>query len=276
MTDQIAHNGFTLPPVGLGTYKLNGAPGAAAVSEAAKAGYRLIDSAYNYENEGAVGRGVQDSGIARDSLIVTGKLPGRYHAYDDALRAIEESVFRLGLGRVDLMLIHWPNPITDRYVEAWTALIEAQQQGLVGQIGVSNFLPTHIDRLEAETGVLPVVNQIELHPYFPQQAQLDYHRSKGIITEGWSPVGRGNDIADHPVITEIAHEVGASPIQTILAWHVARGVVALPKSQDPGRQRENLAAAAVNLNAEQVDRITALGRSDGRLKGQDPAVYEEF
>lgn len=277
MTEQRAHNGFTLPAIGFGTYRLNGAAGAAAVAEAVRGGYRLIDSAFRYENEGAVGRAVRDSGADRASLVVTSKLPGRHHEYDAALRTIEESVYRTGLDAIDLYLIHWPNPVTGLYVEAWRALIAARERGLVRQIGVSNFLPEHIERLDRETGVLPVVNQIELHPFFPQPDALDYHRERGIITEAWSPVGRGRDpLMFDGVVAEIATARGITPTQAILAWHVARGAVPLPKSQDPARQRENLAAAEVELSGAEVDAITALGRADGRLAGQDPAVYEEF
>jgi diketogulonate reductase-like aldo/keto reductase len=276
MTAQRAHNGFSLPAIGLGTYQLNGSAGAAAVSEAVRGGYRLIDSAFRYENEGAVGRGARDSGADRASLIVTSKLPGRHHEHDAALRTIEESVYRTGLDAIDLYLIHWPNPITDRYVEAWGALLEARERGLVRQVGVSNFLPEHIERLERETGVLPVVNQIEVHPFFPQQEALDYHRERGIITEAWSPVGRGREPMHAEAVAEIAAARGISPVQAILAWHVARGVVPLPKSQNPDRQRENLAAAEIRLSDAEIDAITALGRPDGRLAGQDPAVYEEF
>lgn len=276
MIEQRAHDGFTLPAIGLGTYKLNGAAGAAAVRSAVEGGYRLLDSAFNYENEGAVGRGARDAGADRSSLIFTSKLPGRHHEYDAALRTIEESVFRSGLEAIDLYLIHWPNPVTGRYVEAWRALVEARERGLVGHIGVSNFLPEHLERIEAETGVRPVVNQIELHPYFPQAEAVEYHRERGIVVEAWSPVGRGNDIARQPVVGEIAAAHGITPVQAILAWHVARGVVPLPKSADPGRQRENLAAAEVVLTADEVAAITALGRPDGRLKDQDPARYEEF
>ena len=276
MNAQRAHNGFTLPAIGLGTYQLNGSAGAAAVSEAVRGGYRLLDSAFRYENEGAVGRGARDSGADRASLIVTSKLPGRHHEHEAALRTIEESVYRTGLDAIDLYLIHWPNPITDRYVEAWGALLEARERGLVRQVGVSNFLPEHIERLERETGVLPVVNQIEVHPFFPQQEALDYHRERGIITEAWSPVGRGREPMHAEAVAEIAAARGISPVQAILAWHVARGVVPLPKSQNPDRQRENLAAAEIRLSDAEVDAITALGRPDGRLAGQDPAVYEEF
>lgn len=276
MIEQHAYDGFALPAIGLGTYKLNGVAGAAAVRSAVEVGYRLLDSAFNYENEGAVGSGARAAGVDRSSLIVTSKLPGRHHEYDAALRTIEESVFRSGLDAIDLYLVHWPNPITDRYSDAWRALVEARDRGLVKHIGVSNFLPEHLERVEAETGVRPVVNQIELHPYFPQAEAVEYHRARGIIVEAWSPVGRGNDIAEQPAVREIAAAHGITPVQAILAWHVGRGVVPLPKSGDPGRQRENLAAAEVVLSAEEIARITALGRPDGRLKDQDPARYEEF
>ncbi|MFT4232488.1 MAG: aldo/keto reductase, partial [Leucobacter sp.] len=213
---------------------------------------------------------------SRGELVVTSKLPGRHHQYDAALRTIEESVYRTGLDAIDLYLVHWPNPLTGRYVEAWRALVEARERGLVRQIGVSNFLPEHLERIEAETGVRPVVNQIELHPYFPQAEAVEYHRERGIVVEAWSPVGRGNGVVEQPVLAEIAAAHGITPVQAILAWHVARGVVPLPKSADPERQRENLAAADIVLSDDEVAAITALGRPDGRLKDQDPAVYEEF
>ncbi|WP_433534066.1 aldo/keto reductase [Micromonospora sp. CA-249363] len=271
-----AADGTTLPAIGLGTYQLNGSAGVDAIGHAIRAGYRLLDSAVNYENEGAVGRAVRDAGGVRDELIVTSKLPGRHHDYDEALTTIEESVFRTGLDRIDLYLIHWPNPKVDRYVQAWRALIEARERGLVRHIGLSNFLPEHIDRLVAETGVAPVVNQIEVHPYFPQQEALDYHREHGILVQGWSPLGHGNDLRQHPVIAEIAAAHGVSTAQTILAWHVARQVIPLPKAASPQRQVENLNVFDVALTDAQVEAITALGRPDGRLSDQDPAVYEEF
>lgn len=276
MNEQRAHNGFTLPAIGFGTYKLGGAAGVDAVVSALRGGYRLIDSAFNYENEGAVGRAVRESGVAREDVIFTSKLPGRHHEYDAALRTIEESVYRTGLEAIDLYLVHWPNPITGKYVEAWRALVEARDRGLVRQIGVSNFLPEHLERIEAETGVRPVLNQIEVHPFFPQQDALDYHRERGIITEAWSPVGRAGEQVQHPAVVEIADRHGISPVQAVLAWHVARGAVPLPKSGDAGRQAENLAAAGIELSTDEVDAITALGRPDGRQKDQDPAVYEEF
>ncbi|GEK86141.1 aldo/keto reductase [Microbacterium aerolatum] len=270
-----AHNGFTLPAIGLGTYRLNGDAGAAAIAGAIDAGYRLVDSAFNYENEGAVGRGVADAATDRAEVIVTTKLPGRHHPAERARTSIEESRFRLGLDATDLHLIHWPNPIQDEYVQAWAALVEAQQRGTVRQIGVSNFLPEHLERLERETGVLPVVNQIELHPYFPQTEQLAYHREHGIITEAWSPIGRGKELLEEPVIAEVAAAHGISPAQAVLAWHVARESVAIPKASSLEHQKANLAAASITLDEAEVEAITALGRADGRLFDADPRSHEE-
>ncbi|WP_052004039.1 aldo/keto reductase [Gordonia aichiensis] len=261
---------------GFGTFKLNGSDGSETIARAIDTGYTLVDSAFNYENEGAVGRAVRRASTDRDKVIVTSKLPGRHHAYDEALATIEESVYRTGLDHLDLYLIHWPNPKVDKYVEAWTALIEARRRGLVREIGVCNFLPEHLDRLEAETSVVPVVNQIELHPYFPQEETLAYDRAHGIITEAWSPLGRGNDLLTNPVITGIAERVDASPGQVVLAWQVARGALPLPKASSLERQVENLTAPSVTLSEEDVDAITALGRPDGRNNDQDPATYEEF
>lgn len=271
-----AHNGFTLPAIGLGTYGLRGAEGATAVANALESGYRLVDTAFNYENEGAVGRGVSDAAVPRDEVIVTSKLPGRHHASTRARASIEESVYRLGLDALDLHLIHWPNPRRDEYVKAWTALVEAQQRGVVRQIGVSNFLPEHLERIERETGIRPVVNQIEIHPYFPQEAAVEYHAERGIITEAWSPLGKARDIVHEPVVLEIAAAHDASPVQVVLAWHIARGVVSIPKASSPEHRAANLAAAAIALDAAEVDAITALGRPDGRLFDGDPATHEEL
>lgn len=275
LTLRTAHNGFQLPAIGFGTYKLNGDAGAASIAAAIDAGYRLVDTAFNYENEGAVGRAVADAATDRAEVIVTTKLPGRHHPAQKARWSIEESRSRLGLEVTDLHLIHWPNPIQDEYVQAWAELIDAQQRGVVAQIGVSNFLPEHLERLERETGVLPVVNQIEVHPYFPQSDQLDYHREHGIITEAWSPIGRGRDLLAEPVIAEIAAAHDISPAQAVLAWHVARGTVAIPKASSLEHQVANLAAASVELDPAETDAITALGRPDGRLFDGDPRRHEE-
>ncbi|WP_029089820.1 aldo/keto reductase [Brevibacterium album] len=277
---QTAAHPLSLPSIGLGTYRLRGLDGARAVARAVESGYRLLDSAFNYENEAAVAEGVRLSGIDRDEIFFTSKLAGRHHARPLADEAIQESVLRTGLGRIDLMLIHWPNPSQGLYVEAWEALVDAREAGLVRHIGVSNFLPEHLERIEAATGVMPEVNQIELHPRFPQAEQLAHHREKGIITQAWSPIGRagayGSSVLDEPVVREVAEAHDITATQAVLAWHAARGVLPLPKSAHPQRQRENLAALDVALGEDETAAITGLGRADGRLKDQDPAVYEEF
>ena len=271
-----AHNGFALPVQGLGTYNFRGEAGADAVRSGIESGYRLIDSAFNYENEGAVGWGISGAAVDRSELLVTTKLAGRHHERERALVSIEESRFRLGLDAIDLVLIHWPNPSVGKYVEAWEALIEARDRGQVRQIGVSNFLPEHLERIEAATGVRPVVNQIELHPYFPQADALAYHRERGILTEAWSPLGRAGDLLDEPVVQEVATAHGLTPAQAVLAWHASRGSVAIPKAADPAHQTANLAAAEIELDAAEVEAITALGRPDGRLFDADPATHEEL
>lgn len=275
MSGLTAHNGFTLPAIGLGTWAMRGDAGADAVASAIRAGYRLIDTAFNYENEGSVGRGIAASGVDRSEIIVTSKLPGRHHPTEKARTSIEESRSRLGVDAIDLHLIHWPNPSQDEYVQAWAALVEAQQRGAVRQIGVSNFLPEHLERIERETGVRPVLNQIELHPYFPQSEQLAYHRAHGIITEAWSPIARADALLAEPPIVEIAAAHGITPVQTVLAWHVARGTVAIPKSSTPAHQAANLAAATIVLDDAEVEAITALGRPDGRMFDAHPATHEE-
>ena len=275
MTRFTAHNGFQLPPIGLGTYAMWGDSGADAVATAIDAGYRLVDSAFNYENEGSVGRGIAASAADRSEIIVTTKLPGRHHPAEKARTSIEESRSRLGVDVIDLHLIHWPNPHQDEYVQAWTALVDAQQRGIVAQIGVSNFLPEHLERVERETGVRPVVNQIEVHPYFPQTEQLAYHHEHGIITEAWSPIAKAAALLAEPTIVEIAAAHAISPAQAVLAWHVARETVAIPKASSVEHQRANLAAASVELGDAEVEAITALGRADGRLFGADPATHEE-
>jgi diketogulonate reductase-like aldo/keto reductase len=270
-----AHNGFTLPPIGLGTYKLNGDEGADAVAGAIAAGYRLVDTAFNYENEGAVGRGVRQAGEAGEQVIVTSKLPGRHHEAPWNHHSVEESRARLGVDAIGLHLIHWPNPLQGHYVDAWQGLVDSRDRGVVAQIGVSNFLPEHLERIESETGARPVVNQLEVHPYFPQEDAVALHREFGIITEAWSPIGRAGAVLDEPVIRELAAAHDATPVQIVLAWHAARGVVSIPRSQSLERQRENLAAVDIALDDAEVAAITALGRPDGRLFDADPETHEE-
>lgn len=272
----MAHNGFALPVQGFGTASLRGIGAAESTRTAIELGYRLIDSAFNYENEGAVGRGIADAAVDRDDVIVTTKLAGRHHEFDAAKTAIEESRYRLGVDAIDLLLIHWPNPRIDKYVDAWRALIDARERGLVRQIGVSNFLPEHLERLEAETGIRPVVNQIELHPYVPQVDALAYHLEHGIIVEAWSPLHRGEKLLAEPVIVGIAEAHGITPAQAVLAWHASRGAVALPRSRSAEHQQANLAAASLTLADDEVAAITALGHPSGPVVASDPATHEEL
>lgn len=276
------NDGSTVPAIGLGTYDIRGFSGADAMASAIKSGYRYLDTAYNYENEGAVGEAIRRSGVDRREILVASKLPGRYHSREAALTAIEEGLMRAGLDYFDFYLIHWPLPMQDKYVEAWQALIEARDRGLVKHLGVSNFLPEHIERIEAETGVTPTLNQIELHPYFQQTEQVAYHAERGILTQAWSPLG-GRDrakfdpqIFEHPTLIEIAAELGASVEQVMIAWHLRRGVMPLPKSANPDRLAANLEAQSLTITDAQMSRIAELDRSDGRVRGQDPATHEEY
>lgn len=269
-------DGYKLPRIGFGTYKLNGLAGVRVIEEAIETGYRLIDSAFNYENEGAVGQAVRNSSIPRTQLTVTSKLPGRHHRYNEALDTIQESILRTGLDYIDLYLIHWPNPQEDLYVEAWQALIDARRWGWVRSIGVCNFLPEHIERLEKETGELPVVNQIELHPYFNQEKQREFDTSKKIITQAWSPLGRANDILINPVIGDIAKKYHKTIPQVILRWQVQLGVLPIPKASHLNRQEENRDIFDFELTFEEMSKISTISQSNGRLKNQNPAIYQEF
>lgn len=270
------NDGLRLPAVGFGTYKLNGTEGVNAMKKAVAIGYRLLDSAFNYENEGAVGEAVKQCGLPREELLVTSKLPGRHHRYAEALATVEESLYRADLDYYDLYLIHWPNPRENLYVEAWQAMIEAKKRGYVRSIGVCNFLPHHLERLILETGVTPSVNQVELYPYFSQTEQLAWDSAHGIVTESWSPLGRGNRVLEEPVIRAIAEKHGKSPSQIILRWHTQIGALPIPKAVSPAHQQENLDLFGFSLTQEEMKQIGSLTRPDGRTKNQDPDVYEEF
>jgi len=274
--EHVLRDGLRLPAIGLGTYKLNGRAGAEVIKNAVDIGYRLIDSAFNYENEGAVGAAVRECSVPRSELIVTSKLPGRHHRYAEALYTVEESLFRAGLDYYDLYLIHWPNPITDRYIEAWQAMIEAQKRGLIRSIGVCNFLPHHLERVEKETGVLPSVNQVELHPYFNQQKQRAFDAERGIVTESWSPLGRANSVLSEPAIIEVARAHGKSVSQVILRWHTQLGALPIPKASSIEHLRENFEIFDFALTDAEMSAINALTRADGMTKNQNPDVYEEF
>ena len=272
----LLNDGLKLPAIGLGTYNLRGAAGVQAMTSAIDIGYRLLDSAFNYENEGAVGEAVRRSSVPRDQLFITSKLPGRHHAYDKALYTIQESLYRTKLDYYDLFLIHWPNPKQDIYVEAWQALIDAKKWGLIRSIGVCNFLPEHLDRLTKETGVTPSINQIELHPHFSQTEQLAYDKEHGIVTESWSPLGRASNVLQNEIIQGIAEAHGKTISQIILRWHIQLGALPIPKSSSPQRQLENIQVFDFELTNQEMEQIASLTKADGRIANQNPAEYEEF
>ncbi|MEU3032279.1 aldo/keto reductase [Streptomyces incarnatus] len=267
------NDGTTIPALGLGTWPLDDTAAERAVRDALGLGYRLVDTAVNYRNETGVGRALADAGVPREELVVTTKLPGRHHGYQETLASFEESRRRLGVEYVDLYLIHWPNPRVGKYVDSWKAMIKLREDGLIRSIGVSNFTPEHIVRLEKETGVLPSVNQIELHPLFPQEELRAFHADQGILTESWSPLGRGGHLLGDPRVAQIADEHGVSPGQVLLRWHVQLGALPIPKSADPGRQRANLDVFGFELDSDQM---AAIARHAPTRLGGDPETHEEF
>jgi 2,5-diketo-D-gluconate reductase A len=269
-------DGHEFPQIGFGTYPLTGADGVTAIRSALDAGYRLLDTAVNYENEVEVGEALRASGLPREDVQITTKVPGRDHGYDETIASLTGSLERLGVDHVDLYLIHWPNPSRDRYVDTWRAMIELRSRGLARSIGVSNFTPEYLTRLADETGVVPAVNQVELHPYFPQTELLAFHQEHDIATEAWSPLGKAAKPHENEVVTSIAEKYGVTPGQVVLRWHVERGVIAIPKSATPSRQKENLDIFGFELSADDVEAITTLGRPDGRLFGGDPTTHEEM
>ena len=270
------NDGQKIPEIGFGTYKLNGRKGVQSIVSAINNGYKMLDTAYNYENEGAVGRAISESGVNRDDLVVTSKLPGRYYAYDDAIAALQESLYRAHLDYFDLYLLHWPNPKRGMYVEAWQALIDAQKFGLVKSIGVCNFLPEHLNKLKQETGILPTINQIELHPYFNQADMRKFDKDNGIVTMDWSPLGRASSVLTNPVLIELSKKYNKSVGQIILRWEHQLDTVPIPKSSSPIRQVENMNIFDFEISNTDMDKINSLTKPDGRNKDQDPAVYEEF
>lgn len=272
----LLNDGHQLPMIGLGTYQIRGGQGIDQIISAIHDGYRAIDSATNYDNEGIVGEAIRRSGVPRSELYVTSKLPGKYHHYDDALMAIQESLARMGLDYFDLFLIHWPLPKRDHYVEAWRALIAAQKLGLIRSIGVSNFEPEHLDRIITETGVTPAVNQIEIHPYWINAKNVQANADRGIVTEAWSPLGRGSAVLQEPLIQKLATKYGKNVGQIILRWHTQRGIVPVPKSSSLVHQRLNLDLFDFELSPDEMTAINALTKSDGRTTNQDPNEYEEF
>lgn len=266
------HDGRRTPQLGLGTWQLTGDAVVPAIRAAAEAGYRAIDTAAIYGNEAEVGRGIAQCGVPREDLFVTTKVWNDRHGHDSTKAAFQESLDRLGLDYVDLYLIHWPVPANKRYLETWEALIHLRDEGRARSIGVCNFQVGHLQRLLDGTGVLPVVNQIELHPHFQQAELRAYHADHDIRTEAWSPLGRTQALRD-PVIQELAHQLQATPAQVILRWHIQMGHVVIPKSSHPERLQENFNLWNLHLDDAAMARIAALDQgAEGRI-GPDPETF---
>ncbi|TQL44924.1 diketogulonate reductase-like aldo/keto reductase [Homoserinimonas aerilata] len=264
-------DGSSIPAIGFGTNQMD----TDAIASAIDVGFRMLDTAWVYGNESAVGDAIRGSGVPRDEFTVITKLPGRAHGVDEARASLTESLASLGLDHVDLYLIHWPMPRVDRYVDAWKGLIALREEGLVRSIGVSNFNPDHVLRLIEETGVAPVVDQVELHPHFIQAEQRAFAAGRGIPTMSWSPLGRRADLMADATIATIAERHGVSPAQVVVRWHIELGSVPIPRSTSAARQAENFDVFGFSLDADEVAAISRLD-SGVRLWGGDPETKEEF
>ena len=265
----------TIPQLGFGVFQVPPEETAATVGSAFEVGYRHIDTAQMYQNEQGVGEAIAASGIARDELYVTTKLNNGFHAPDDARRSFEESLQKLGLDRVDLFLVHWPLPTLydGDYVSTWRTLAEFVADGRATSIGVSNFQPAHLDRIIEETGVVPAVNQIEVHPYFTNEAARAASIRHGVEVEAWSPIAQGK-VLDDDVIGKIAAGHGKTPSQVTLRWHVERGDIVFPKSMHVERMRENFDIFDFTLTADEVAEISALDRGEDGRNGPNPDTFD--
>ena len=270
------NDGNTIPQLGYGVWQVEDDVAEKVVVQAFEAGFRHIDTAKIYGNEAGVGRAIERSGLKPEEIFITTKLWNADQGYESTLKAFEESMERLGLETLDMYLIHWMQPKQDKYVDTWKALIELQKQGRVKTIGVSNFTKEGLERLIDETGVVPAINQIELHPFFNQAELREFNASKGILTQAWSPLGQGGELLESAVIGQIAAKHGATPAQVVIAWHLAIGNVVIPKSVTESRIRENYAALDVSLDETDVQAINGMDNSAegaGRI-GADPAVSD--
>lgn len=261
-------DGNQIPQLGLGVWQASDDEAAQAVEVALTSGYRHVDTAAIYRNEAGVGRGIAASGLPRAELFLTTKVWNDDQGFDSTLRAFEASLGLLGTEYVDLYLIHWPSPQRGAYVETWKALMRLKEEGRAKSIGVSNFCPEHLERLQAETGMLPVLNQVELHPAFQQRALKSVHVKMGIATEAWSPLGQGR-LLDDPAVTAIAAAQGRSAAQVLIRWHLQSGHVVIPKSVTPDRIRANGQVFDFELTEAEMATLDGLDRADGRI-GPDP------
>jgi 2,5-diketo-D-gluconate reductase A len=266
------NDGNSIPMLGFGVWQISSDEVVPAVGEAIRAGYRSIDTAQGYDNEEGVGQAIREAEIDRAELFVTSKLRTKSMGYDGTLRGYEESLKKLGLEQLDMFLIHWPAPKLDRYVDTWKALVRLREEGRVRTIGVSNFLPDHLVRIIGETGVIPAVNQIELHPEYQQREVRAFHETQRIQIESYSPLGSGA-VLDNPAIAKIAQKHGKSPAQVIIRWHLQEGLVVIPKSVTPSRIRENLEVFDFKLDEQDLADIVSL---DDPQNGKTNSKPEEF
>jgi 2,5-diketo-D-gluconate reductase A len=264
------HDGRSIPQLGLGVYKVDDAKAESLVAGAIELGYRHIDTATLYENERGVGEGMRASGVAREDLFVTTKVWNDRHGFEETQRAFDESIDKLGLDYVDLYLIHWPAPRQNKYVDAWRALVKLQEEGRVRSIGVSNFKPHHIRRLADVSDVLPVINQVELHPWLPQSEVREFDASLNILTESWSPLARGR-VLDNEILDGIADKHGKTPAQVVLRWHVQLGLVVIPKSNSLARVEEN--SQVFDFELDVVDLAAIASLETGERTGMDPDLH---
>jgi len=267
------NNGVEMPQLGFGVWQVPDDEAQQAVTTALEAGYRSIDTAAIYGNEEGTGKAIAASGVPRENLFVTTKLWNSDQGYDATLRAFDTSLEKLGLDYLDLYLIHWPTPARDLYVDTYKAFEKLHADGRIRAIGVSNFEPDHLERLIAETSVVPAVDQIELHPHLQQRAAREYHAEQGIATEAWSPLGSGKGLLEVPAIVAIAQKHGRTPAQVVLRWHLQLGNVVIPKSVTPSRIKENIEVFDFSLDTEDLAAISAL--NEDRRLGPDPATVNE-
>ena len=256
------NDGHRIPQIGLGTWPLDDEQVAAAVVQAVEAGYRHIDTAVKYGNEAGVGNGIRLSGLDRSELFITTKLDGEYQGRDRAVAGLDGSLKRLGLEYVDLLLIHWPLPRRDEFISTWKTFERLQADGKVRSIGVSNFKPAHLERLMDACDVVPAVNQIQVSPSITRIVDIAYNRRHGIVTESYSPLGAGSDLLNAPVLGKIAQKHGKTPGQIVLRWHIEQGLVAIPKSANPQRMKENLGIFGFALDTDDVTAIATLDGGD--------------
>jgi 2,5-diketo-D-gluconate reductase A len=270
------NDGRTIPQLGYGVWQVEDGVAEKVVRQAFEAGFRHIDTARIYGNEAGVGRAIASSGLTTEEIFITTKLWNADQGYEPTLAAFEESLDRLGLESLDLYLIHWMQPKQEKYVDTWKALIELQKRGRVRSIGVSNFTAEGLQRLIDETGVVPAIHQIELHPYFSQRELREFGASRGILTQAWSPLGQGGELLDDDTVSAIAAKHQVTPAQVVIAWHLAIGNVVIPKSVTESRIQENYAALDIALDRDDIEAINSLDRTaagEGRI-GPDPAVSD--